>query len=135
MPKRVKKKPEWEREENRSKIYLSLLGNPMSFSELLKKTKLARSTLSSHLKVLLNSGVIEKTIKDGIVVYQTVVDSHKLKSELMRLRLQSFMDFVAKTSPDTFEKINKLFDEWIKQIEKGSLALKKAVEYVLKRLK
>jgi len=134
MPKR-RKKPEWEREENRSKIYLSLLGNSMSFSELLKKTKLARSTLSSHLKVLLNSGVIEKTIKDGIVVYQTVVDSHKLKSELMRLRLQSFMDLVAKTSPDTFEKINKLFDEWIKQMEKGSLALEKAAEYVLKRLK
>jgi len=133
MPKKHKL-PEWERLENRQKIYLTLLGKPLTFTELQKKTGFARSTLSQHLKDMLKSGVINKAIKDGKVVYITAKDKHKIESELLKLRLNAFLEFVSKTDPNIYEKLKSLVDTWFDGIGRGEKALDAAVKYVLEKL-
>ena len=128
------KKPEWERLENRQKIYLTLLRGPLTFTELQKGTGFARSTLSQHLKDMFKSGVINKAIKNGKVVYITVKDKHKIESELLKLRLNAFLEFVSKTDPNIYERLKDLVDAWFDGISRGEKALDAAVKYVLEKL-
>ena len=133
MPKKHKL-PEWEKLENRQEIYLTLLGEPLTFTELQERTGFAKSTLSQHLKDMLKSGAINKAIKDGKVVYITVKDKHKIESELLKLRLEAFLEFVSKTDPDTYEKLKSLVNTWFDGVSRGEKALDAAVKYVLEKL-
>ncbi|MEM4973460.1 MAG: winged helix-turn-helix domain-containing protein [Candidatus Hadarchaeales archaeon] len=133
MPKKGKR-PAWEREENRTRIYLAILGKPSTFAELKKETGLAPSTLTLHLREMKASGIIEKAIENDRVVYRTVEDRAKMEDELLKLRLQSFLELVHRTNPELYEKMKALLDKWFEEAGKGEESLKEAVRYVLKKV-
>jgi DNA-binding transcriptional ArsR family regulator len=81
----------WESQANRTKIFLTLLDESMTFSELLEETGFSRSTLSTHLKALQKSGVIERAVQKEKIVYRTVLDTNKLVSEMSQINLGLFL--------------------------------------------
>ena len=64
---------EWVQEENRKLILKALNRENLTFSELLEMKIVSRTSLSSHLRKLLESGDVEKTYasqKKRIMVYR-----------------------------------------------------------------
>ena len=72
--------PEWEREDNRTKIFSTIFDKSMTFMELKNHTGFAKSTLSSHLKELQELGIIEKALVNDRVVYQTSLNEEALEA-------------------------------------------------------
>jgi len=64
------KLPEWERQDNKTKVLLKILEKPLTFTELLKETGFSRSTLTQHLKDLRKAKEIEKAIENNRVIYK-----------------------------------------------------------------
>jgi predicted transcriptional regulator len=98
MPEKGKL-PQWEKEENRKKVFLELLKTPMSHKDLLETLKISRGTLSKHLRDLEEDGIIGKTRRNGKRVYQIIFDDEEkimdeLKAMHFDLLLKLLSDFV-----------------------------------------
>jgi len=106
MPKKGKL-PEWEREENRKKIFLTLLKDPLTFTELLKTLPISRGTLAGHLKDLEEANIIERTRRKGKRVYQVIFgDEEKIMDEIK----SAHFDLLLKILSDFTDPL--IFDIW-----------------------
>lgn len=99
MPKKGKL-PKWEREDNRSKLFSTILRNPLTFTEILDKSELSRSTLTQHLKDLQKEQVIEKTILAGKVVYRPILDEEIMLKEVKRASFDGLLSLISKINLD-----------------------------------
>ncbi len=122
MPKEGKR-PEWEKLENRKKIFLELLKRPSSFTELLENLPISRGALAKHLKELEEEKIIEKTRRKGKRVYQIAFDNenriiNELKSIHFDLLLESFAELVDPLIID-------LWKSYLESLYKGIFFFKK----------
>lgn len=92
--------PEWEREDNRTKIFSTIFKESMTFTELRNHTGFAKSTLSSHLKELKEYGVIEKALENDRVVYRTSLNEEALEAEFKRKNFDSILHYLLQSSPE-----------------------------------
>jgi len=90
--------------KSKKEIIASLSSEEKSFAELLDETGLARSTLSTSIKELLNENVIERKedSKDRRIKYYRLVDPSK----------------VEKVRHDTWRNIEKLLGDLEKLIDR-----------------
>jgi DNA-binding transcriptional ArsR family regulator len=93
------KRPEWEKEENRKKIFLALLKEPLNFEKLREKLQISRGTLAKHLRELEEKRIIEKARINGKRVYQIAFDNEErildeLKSTHFDLLLKALAELV-----------------------------------------
>lgn len=94
MPKKGKL-PEWEKQDNRKKIFLTLFGEPTTFTELLRKLPISRGTLSEHLKELESEKIIGKTRRNGKRVYQVILgDEEKIMDELKAIHFDLLLEML-----------------------------------------
>jgi predicted transcriptional regulator len=91
--------PEWEKDENKKKIYLTLLKKRLTFSELMKETNLSTATLSSHLKNLQTKKIIQRTIWKGKRVYEIIPDEEKIASEFKAFSLEILLEIFEEMEP------------------------------------
>jgi DNA-binding MarR family transcriptional regulator len=105
-------KPEWEKEENRKIVFITLLNEPSSFTELLNKLSMSRGALSTHLKELEKEKVIERTRRNGKRVYQIIFDDEeRLRNELKSVNYDLLIHIVSKyINPELAEAFNSLLD-------------------------
>lgn len=89
------KLPEWEREDNRAKIFFTLIQNPLTFTEILNETRLSRSTLTQHLKDLQKQQVVEKAIMHGKVVYRPTLDEEGMLNEIKRASFDGLLSLIS----------------------------------------
>lgn len=108
MPKKGTK-PKWEKEENRKIIFLDLLREPLSFTELLEKTQLSRGTLAYHIRELEKERIIERVRKNGKRVYQTVLDEEKITDELKSVHFDVLLELVSENLGSTFVELWKAY--------------------------
>lgn len=95
MPRKGKR-PEWERLENRKKIFLELLKRPSSFTELLEKLPISRGALTKHLRELEETKVIERARRKGKRVYQISFDNEeKILDELKSTHFDLLLKILA----------------------------------------
>ena len=92
-------RPEWEKENNRTQIIFSLIDKPLSFTELLDNTGLARSTISNHLKELQKDNVITKALLNGRVVYRITFSEDILEEEIIKANFDVILNLIFKTNP------------------------------------
>ena len=81
MPQRGKL-PQWEKHDNRKKVFMLLFQKPLTFKELLEKTSFSSATLTRHLIDLEKSGLIQRIRKNKKRVYQVIFDEEKITEEL-----------------------------------------------------
>jgi len=108
------------RNENMTRVLLTIAKEPLSFSELLKKTKLSRPVLTNHLRRLeRNHAIYRDTIKPnqtlnpdeiGKIVYKAGIDQ---VPEILRTTL-SLIDILSGTLGDM--KLDKKLREHKKAI-------------------
>jgi len=106
MRKALGRKSRRLRDENMAKVFLTIAKEPLSFSELLKKTELSRPVLTNHLRRLeRNHAVYRDTIKPnqtlnseevGKIVYKAGIDQ---VPEILRTTL-SLIDILSGTLGD-----------------------------------
>ena len=93
------KRPEWEKVDNRTRIYAILLERSLTFTELLNETGFARSTLTNHLNDLMEYEAIEKAFEIGHVVYRATIDEKIIESELKKWQYDWIQNFLTKSHP------------------------------------
>ena len=93
------KLPRWERSDNRSVIFKKVLDKSQTFTELLNDTGFSRATLSNHLTVLQDEGLIEKALEDGRVVYTSILDEEKIKSEFKKMNYDFLIEMLDEQTP------------------------------------
>ena len=142
--------PEWERQDNKKKVLSKIIEKPLRFEELLKETKLSRSTLTQHLKDLRKNNEIEKAVKNNKVIYKPTQKTlelpifeifayHKMVKELFKFGEP--LHFIFKTEPTGKDResayywdldpaylkgkseteLLKAFDKWLSPIVLGSV--------------
>lgn len=94
MPRKGKL-PEWEREDNRAKIFRQIFQNPSTFTETLSATGFSRSTLTQHLKDLQKQQIVEKAVIDGRVVYQLTLDEERMLDEIKRASFDGLLSLIS----------------------------------------
>lgn len=114
--------------ENRGRIYLILTKEPLTFSELLDKSGVSRSTLSNHLKDLIQDKRIEKVLDNDQIVYKANLEKEKIIAELRIGFATSLYSLI----PLLFPSARKRFDEVIDELADDILAYGK--EEAFKRL-
>lgn len=116
------KLPEWEKEENRKKIFFTLLEEPLSFTKLLNTLSISRRTLSEHLKDLEKEKIIVRTRRNDKRVYQVIFDD---KEKIMNELKSTHFDLLLKTlSHFTDPLIIELWRSYSESILKGIVYFK-----------
>lgn len=110
------KLPELEKRGNRSKIYITLLESPLSFTELLKKTQLSRGTLAQHLRDMEQEGAIRRTRRNGKRVYKTVWDEEKVIGELKTFHFDMLVQLLLRFVPSAKEGIENYLKSLAKEM-------------------
>ena len=87
---------EWEKQNNRKKVFSALLRKSMTFSELLETTSLSKATLSSHLKKLQEEHMIERTIDKRI--YKVILNENTLMDEIKATTFDVLMEFLKESN-------------------------------------
>jgi hypothetical protein len=109
------KRPEWEKDSNRSKILKLLLKKPLTQANIIKKTGLNRKTVRTHLDELIDDRLVEKIVVDNRVGYYTVLDEDRLVSEFKAMSFDSIYDLLEEGLP-----VPKLyFDLTLKLVSKS----------------
>jgi DNA-binding transcriptional ArsR family regulator len=98
MPEKGKL-PEWERMDNRTTIFTTIMDESLTFTELLNKTNLSRATLSSHLSDLQDDELIEKALENGRVVYQITFNEEKIETEFKKIGYDLLFDIIDSENP------------------------------------
>jgi DNA-binding transcriptional ArsR family regulator len=106
------KLPQWERMENRTKLFTTILQNSLTFTELLNETGFSRATLTNHLKDLRQDGIIEKTIENNRVVYSITLDENRLESEIKKIGFDILFDFVYEEHPKVAFYVEDTYDSF-----------------------
>ena len=102
------RRPEWEREDNRTIIFTTLFEKSMTFTELRGETGFAKSTLSNHLKDLQAYGAIKKALENDRVVYRTTINEKVLESEFKRVSFDWFLKLISLENPELVELIETM---------------------------
>ncbi|MDH5746123.1 MAG: winged helix-turn-helix domain-containing protein [Candidatus Bathyarchaeota archaeon] len=110
------KLPELEKMGNRSKIYMTLLENPLSFTELLEKTQLSKGTLAQHLRDMEQEEVIRRIRRNGKRVYKTVWDKEKVIAELKTFHFDMLIQLLSRFIPGAKEGIENYLKSLAKEI-------------------
>lgn len=108
--------PEWEKDENKKKIYLALLKKRLTFSELIKETNLSTATLSSHLRNLQTRKLIERTIWNGKRVYEIIPDEEKIAGEFKAFSLEVLLGIFEEIEPIVAKTWKALSECLIKEV-------------------
>jgi len=113
MPKKGKI-PEWEREENRTRIFLTLLKEPKTFTELLKALPISRGTLAGHLKNLEEKKIIERTRKEGKRVYQVIFeDEERIIDEIKAAHFDLLLIILSDLTDPLIVEIWRSYSEYL----------------------
>lgn len=113
MPERGKRS-EWEREDNRTKLFYTLLNKPRTFTELLEETEFARSTLTKHLKYLSQRQIIERAIEDDRIVYRIIYDEERLLSEIRSMHYDLIIEIISQVEPLLAILLESYFNSLVK---------------------
>lgn len=133
MPEKHKT-PQTEKEQNRAKILLCILGNPsLTFSELLSKTGFSRATLTSHLFALERDKLIKRNIKPRNeketrkwtrklkIVYDPLYDKKKLMLEIRSFGFDLMVGFLLEIEP----VLGELLEAWVESSVESFISLAK----------
>ncbi len=111
MPKKGKL-PEWEKEDNRKKIFLELLNQPLSHKELLETLQISRGTLSVHLRELETDKIIERTRRNGKRLYQIIFDDEeRIMDELKSIHFDLLLKMLADLVDPLIAEVWKSYSE------------------------
>lgn len=106
--------------ENRGKILLTILAEePLTFKELDdKKIVKSKSTLSNHLKNLLDDGLIEQRIENRKVFYHTskFLDEETVVAELKTGFFDSLIGILSILFPNAKEGVEAFLKSWARII-------------------
>jgi DNA-binding transcriptional regulator GbsR (MarR family) len=119
MPEK-EKRPIWERQDNRKKVFSALLRKPMTFTELLETTNLSKATLSSHLKKLQKENMIERTIDKRI--YRVILNENRLIDEIKATTFDVLMELLKESN---LSEIAQIFEEMVRIVTINIIELKK----------
>ena len=110
--------PKWEKGENRKKIFLALIDNPLTFSELLENLPISRGALAGHLKELEEEAIIAKARRNKKRVYKIVFDNEeKIMNELKSIHFDILLKLVSDSiDPMIGEVLKSMLDSLMKQI-------------------
>ena len=94
-------------DENRARIIMMLKIRPLCVCEIYEVLNIALSTLSAHLKLLKNTGII-KDVKDGRwVIYDIAPGTGFTKGLMERMEIELSDDPVVKNDRETISKITR----------------------------
>lgn len=111
MPEKGKL-PEWEKKDNRKKIFLALMNKPLSHKELLEELQISRGTLSAHLRDLEEEKIIGRTRRNGKRVYEIIFDDdERIRDELNSMSFELLLDLMSDTLDPLFVDTIKSFSE------------------------
>jgi DNA-binding transcriptional ArsR family regulator len=95
------RKPEGERDENRSKLFELLLEKSYQFNELFNASGYSsKTTLNKHLMDLTEMGVIEKSIEDGKIAYRVNLNEEDIEEEFKKMHFDVLLDLTSKSNPE-----------------------------------
>ena len=117
------KLPELEKMGNRTKIYITLLETPLSFTELFEKIQLSRGTLAQHLRDMEEEQIIVRTRRSGKRVYRITWDEEKVIDELKTFYFDLLIRLLSRFIPTAKEGI----DNYLRSLAKEMIQYQKDV--------
>jgi DNA-binding transcriptional ArsR family regulator len=97
--------------QNRALVYMAIAKEPLSFTELLEKTKLSRASLTLHLKELENEDLIYK----DIIKPTETLDKSQIGKIVYKIKEDETENFLLQTIEMNFTIANLVEDENLKQ--------------------
>jgi DNA-binding transcriptional ArsR family regulator len=109
--------------QNRALVYMAIAKEPLSFTELLEKTKLSRASLTLHLKELENEGLIYK----DIIKPTETLDKSQIGKIVYKIKEDEIENFLMQTINMNFtiadlvedENLKRKLNEYAKEIAKA----------------
>jgi DNA-binding transcriptional ArsR family regulator len=97
--------------QNRALVYMAIAKEPLSFTELLEKTKLSRASLTLHLKELENEGLIYK----DIIKPTETLDKSQIGKIVYKIKEDEMENFLLQTINMNFTIADLVEDENLRQ--------------------
>ncbi|MFC1803280.1 winged helix-turn-helix domain-containing protein [Thermoproteota archaeon] len=95
------KMSEWEREDNRTQLFKLLLEKSYRYNELFRASGFSsKSTLNNHLLDLVESGVVEKAIENGKMVYRIGSNEEDIVSEFKKMNYDVLLELISEFNPE-----------------------------------
>jgi len=117
---------------------ISFLNEPQRFTDIYSKLGHSKSTISSHLKNLINDGIVGKTIKLGNAAYY-IKDEIKSKYDKIRDRTQIKIILELQHHPQTWKELfskvsvsNPNFNNYLKDLVRKNKISKKIIDNKVK---
>jgi DNA-binding MarR family transcriptional regulator len=111
------KTPQWQKEENRKKIFLALMKEPLAFSGLLEELHMSRGALAGHLRELQEKKIIERTRRNRKRVYQVAFDNEeKIIDELKAIHFDMLFTLFSEIVDSTFAEVWKSYIETMAKV-------------------
>ena len=112
-----------ESDENKKRVFISLLKRSASFKELLEQLRFSTATLSKHLRTLEKEKVSERAIEKGRV-YRVVLNEETILSELKSMHFDMFLELLVEIDSD-FSIYAKFWMKFLRSLTKGNNSLQK----------
>jgi DNA-binding transcriptional regulator GbsR (MarR family) len=118
--------------QNRALVYMAIAKEPLSFTELLEKTKLSRASLTLHLKELESEDLIYK----DIIKPTETLDKSQIGKIVYKIKEDEMENFLMQTIHMNFTIAELVEDENLKQkLNEYAKEIAKAIIQYVNQLK
>ncbi|MEM3518238.1 MAG: winged helix-turn-helix domain-containing protein [Nitrososphaerales archaeon] len=130
--------PKWIKEETRKTIFKELEKESLTFEELLKRTKVSRATLATHLKEMIKNLEVRKIYseKKDKIVYELTSKAFLIYATEARIRylgsVALYSALKEKLGVSSPVSLKEKIEEVLKAYEKEGIAPKEIIKYMEK---